>query len=150
VAELMGLHHLALTVSDARRSAEWYQRVLGLTVIAEFDEDAGARHKVILTDAGSSVLIGLVEHRHGAADRFDERRTGLDHLALTVGGRVRLAALAARLDRMGVPRSQIVPATLDPRNAVLVFRDPDNIQLEFFAVPVDEPAGATASSHREK
>lgn len=149
MAELIGVHHLALTVSDARRSAEWYRRVLGLMVIGEFDEDAGARHKVILTDPDSTLLIGLVEHRGGAAGQFDERRAGLDHVAFTVGGQARLAALAARLDRLGVPRSRIAPATLDPRNAVLVFRDPDNIQLEFFAVLVDEPVAARFSNREE-
>ena len=135
--ELTGVQHVALTVSDACSSAGWYARTLGLRVVAEFAEDGGDRYKIILADPAGRLTVGLVEHRGAAAERFDERRPGLDHLAFTVAGRAELDAWAARLDALQVPYSPIAAARLDPRNAVLVLRDPDNVQLELFAIPAD-------------
>jgi glyoxylase I family protein len=140
--ELAGVQHVALTVSDAGRSADWYADVLGLRIVARFEEGGGERYKIILADPAARILVGVVEHRGTAPEqvapwRFDERRPGLDHLAFAVDGRAELDAWAAHLDALGVPYSPVAPATLDPRNAVLVFRDPDHIQLEFFAVPTD-------------
>jgi glyoxylase I family protein len=133
--DLAGVQHIALTVSDARASADWYTRVLGLREVARFEEGGGDRFKIILTGAG--LVLGVVEHRGAGAGRFDERRSGLDHLAFGVAGRAELDAWAAHLAALRVPYSPIAPARLDPRNAVLVFRDPDNVQLELFAVPAD-------------
>ncbi|MFI5956158.1 VOC family protein [Cryptosporangium sp. NPDC051539] len=132
--DLAGVAHVALTVTDAPRSAAWYTRVLGLREAARFAEGDGARQKIVLTDAANRVLIGVVQHGGAPADRFDERRTGLDHLSFAVPGRAALDAWAAHLDALGVPYSPIAPATLDPRTAVLVFRDPDHIQLELFTI----------------
>jgi glyoxylase I family protein len=136
--ELVGVQHIALTVTDARRSADWYAAVLGLRIVARFEEGGGDRYKVILADPDRRLTLGVVEHRGTATGHFDERRPGLDHLAFAVDGRARLDAWAAHLDALGVPYSPVAPATLDPRNAVLVFRDPDHIQLEFFAVATEE------------
>jgi glyoxylase I family protein len=133
--DLAGVQHVALTVTDARASADWYARVLGLRVVARFEEGGGDRLKIILSDG--RFVLGVVEHRGAGPGRFDERRPGLDHLAFGVAGRAELDAWAARLDSLSVPYSPIAPARLDPRNAVLVFRDPDNVQLELFAVPAD-------------
>jgi glyoxylase I family protein len=58
-----------------------------------------------------------------------ERRIGLDHLAIGVPvGEV--ARLARILDAAGVPNSGVKVDPLGP--AMITFRDPDNIQWEFF------------------
>ncbi len=62
-------------------------------------------------------------------DRFSERRIGLDHLAAGVTGRVKLDWLAEAL------RGHCVPAGRHhdpPGPAMVTFRDPGNIQWEFF------------------
>jgi hypothetical protein len=65
-------------------------------------------------------------------DRFTERRTGLDHLAIGVPvGEV--ARLAKVLGDAGVPNSGVKTDPLGP--AMITFRDPDNIQWEFFEQP---------------
>jgi glyoxylase I family protein len=135
--ELAGVQHVALTVTDAGRSADWYAEVLGLRIVARFEEGGGERYKIIMTDRAARILLGVVEHRQAPPERFDERRPGLDHLAFAVNGRAELDAWAAHLGALGVPYSPVAPGTLDPRTAVLVFRDPDHIQLEFFAVPAE-------------
>jgi len=62
------------------------------------------------------------------ADRFSEHRIGLDHVAFGAS-RADLDQLAGALSAAGVTAN----LHYDPVGpAVLCFRDPDNIQLEFF------------------
>ena len=82
--------------------------------------------------------LGLTQHRHGSQDAFDETRADLDHLAFAVAGRAELEAWAARLADAAVVHSPITAANSVPGAAVLVFRDPDNIQLELFAEPLSQ------------
>jgi glyoxylase I family protein len=60
---------------------------------------------------------------------------GLDHLAFAVASRVDLEQWADRLARAGVDFLPIAESFTIPSAAVLVFRDPDNIQLELFTDP---------------
>ena len=61
---------------------------------------------------------------------------GLDHLALRVTDRQELAAWSERLSAAAVTHSAVAAANSIPGAVVPVFRDPDQIQLEFFADPV--------------
>ncbi len=129
----MSVHHLGLTVRDVEVSAGWYMTVLGFMQVGTFEAPDGARRKVFLRHDGLSVRLGLTQHRDGADEHFDETRVGLDHLAFAVSSRAELDTWAARLDERGVPHSPVADANSIPGAAVLVFRDPDNIQLELFA-----------------
>ena len=80
----------------------------------------------VIYDLGGT-LIGL---RPVATDRFDEDRTGLDHIAFRMGSKAELESAAAHLDELGIqhePIKDIGPAY------ILEFRDPDNIALELTA-----------------
>lgn len=72
---------------------------------------------------------------------FSEFRTGPDHLELRVSDQAELDAWAHHLDTLGVVRSPIVER---PSAAILTFRDPDNIQLELYALDPDADATPTA------
>jgi len=135
---ILGIHHLGLTVRDVEASAAWYVEVLGFHRAGEFEAPDGARRKVFLSHEGLRARLGLTEHRRGARDPFDETRVGLDHLSFGVGGRAELDDWAGRLAAAGVVHSPVAPANSVPGAAVLVFRDPDGIQLELFF----DPAGA--------
>jgi glyoxylase I family protein len=132
---ITGIHHIGLTVRDADASAAWYEDVLGFQRTGEFEAPDGARRKVFLRHEGLRVRLGLTQHRQGSADPFDETRTGLDHMAFSVAGPEELQAWAQRLADAAVTHSSIAGANSIPGAAVLVFRDPDNIQLELFADP---------------
>lgn len=132
---VLGLHHVALTVGDAGKSAEWYQEVLGFTVVADFEEADGQRRKVVMTSEGLGTRIGLVEHRGATAGVFDERVAGLDHISFSFD-LSRLDDLVAALDRRGVVYSAPAPSILNADARVVVLRDRDNIQLEIYAEPV--------------
>lgn len=81
----------------------------------------------------------MTQHRHGSQDLFDETRVGLDHLAFAVADRATLDGWATRLAALAVVHSPAVSANSILGATVLVLRDPDNIQLEFFVDPT-EPA----------
>ena len=77
-------------------------------------------------------MLGVRQYREGSGDRFDERRTGLDHVAFGVSSRADLDDWARELDARGVAHE---PVADTPIGSLLVFRDPDNIQLEFWHSP---------------
>jgi glyoxylase I family protein len=136
---ITGLHHLGLTVRDVEVSAAWYEDVLGFRRAGVFEAPDGTRRKVFLRHDGLHARLGLTQHRPGSPDPFDETRTGLDHLAFAVAARADLDAWAARLAAAAVTCSPVAVANSVPGAAVLVFRDPDNIQLELFFDPAAAP-----------
>ena len=133
--EIVGIHHLGLTVSDVERSARWYEEVLGFERIGELGDSRAERQKIFLRHPGVSARLGLVQHRSSSKRPFDETECGLDHLAFAVSSREELEGWAIRLEHLGVPFSPIADSLSIPGAAVLVFRDPDNVQLELFANP---------------
>jgi glyoxylase I family protein len=133
------VHHFGLTVSDVDLSAAWYERVLGFERVDTYTSPDGARRKVFLRHPGMRTRLGLTEHAHGSKDAFDETGVGLDHLAFGVSSRAELDAWTDRLVQYAVVHSPVAPSNTIPGAAVLVFRDPDNIQLELFFDPSAAP-----------
>lgn len=134
---IAGIHHISITVTDLEASLDWYERLLGANrVPMKFPhyecEDTG--YAELLIEPRSGVVVGL--HTNAANDgrQFDEARTGLDHVAFNVATRDDLEAWTARLDELGIEHSGIREGDEPFAFATVVFRDPDNIQLELFAV----------------
>jgi catechol 2,3-dioxygenase-like lactoylglutathione lyase family enzyme len=131
--QVQGVHHVALTVTDLVRSVEWYTRVFGANKLAEMELFEG--HPIVLNALGP-VLVGLHrDKRVNAGDRFDEFRIGLDHLSFHANNRAEVEAWASKLDELGIEHAPIAD---EAYGHVLVFRDPDNIQLEVMAPPDEE------------
>jgi catechol 2,3-dioxygenase-like lactoylglutathione lyase family enzyme len=132
-----GISHVDLTVRDADRSAAWYERVLCMRLLGEFTEFATpwlSAYVVQVMNPATGQTFGLVQHASGEDVDFSEFRVGLDHLSLAVESRVELDQWVEHLDGCGVPHSAIHEM---PYGSVVVFRDPDNIQLELFALAPD-------------
>jgi glyoxylase I family protein len=124
---ITGAHHLALTVTDVERSAAWYRDLLGLVSVFDgSDETVTFR---VLAHPDSGWVMGVRQYTGGSRDSFDEYRTGLDHLAFGVSSREELDDWQQELERRGI---SFTPAVETPIGTVVVFRDPDNIQLEFW------------------
>jgi glyoxylase I family protein len=86
----------------------------------------------------------IVLHRHDGNDGmpFGETTAGLGHAEFIVPDRADLQTWQAHRESNGVVRAAVAdkpltqsPIADEPYGAVLVFRDPNNIQLEFFARP---------------
>lgn len=126
--------HVRLTVTDIERSRQFYESVFGWPVLLEVPENADEStrnqlsflYRGVIYDLGGT-LIGL---RPVAADRFDEDRVGLDHIAFRLTTKDELDSAAAHLDELGVAHEPI--KDIGP-SYILEFRDPDNIALELTA-----------------
>lgn len=134
------LHHIALTVRDLDASVRWYERVFGIQHRMDAPHEGGEARLL----ANDTFQLVIVLHRHDAntGETFLESRTGLDHVGLGVPARDDLVAWQAHLEAQGVVRSAAADRPLtqsaiadEPYGSVLVFRDPDNLQLELFAPP---------------
>jgi glyoxylase I family protein len=128
MTQLAGFRHVALSVRDCDASVEWYANLLGFE--EAFREDADDRKACVMRFPGGAFWIGLVEHRPvDAAEAFDPRRRGLDHLAFAVESRAALDTYASQLMAAGVPNSGPIDI---PTGAILNFKDPDGIALALF------------------
>jgi glyoxylase I family protein len=126
--------HVRLTVTDIDRSRAFYDEVFGLPVVFEVpaDADDATREQLSFLYGGVIYALGdsLLGLRPVGVDRFDEDRTGLDHLSFAVDSRADLDAAATLLDERGVAHGGV----RDIGRALLPeFRDPDGIALELFA-----------------
>ena len=122
--QIRGLHHIVLIVSDLERSSAFYERILGIK--------SGGNDVARWISCGSFLLaFQLPPHNPLPNDRFDENRIGLDHIGFSVDGRGKLEDLLVVLKELGVPTAGI---EFDPdgQEEYVCFRDPDNIQVEFY------------------
>lgn len=132
--DITGFSHVALTVTDVERSFEWWERLLGVQKLFEGEEN-GVRFCVTL-HPGSFVILGFRNHGSTADEKFSEARVGLDHFAFQVANRAAMEEWGQRLEELGIDHSEIKDTEY---GSVLTFRDPDNIQVEFFALPDTNP-----------
>jgi len=138
---MTGLHHVALTVTDFDVSIPWYEAVFDIRYRMEAPHEGGVGK--LLADEGWNLIIVLHVHESSPRDGFDERRTGLDHVGISTPSRAALDAFSEHLVTVGGVRKVPVadrpltqsPIAETPYGDILVFRDPDNIQLEAFAPP---------------
>lgn len=123
--QIRGVHHVVLTVSDPNRSARFYEDILGAPASPESPQ-------VRWISCGTFLLcFQRPPHRALPNDQFDENRVGLDHLGFAVESHEQLHTLLATLERLGVATAGI---EFDPdgKSDYVCFRDPDNIQVEFY------------------
>jgi len=124
------LDHFGVSVTDLRRSLDFYCHVLGAVVVLPphaVDEFNFRRAVVFLN---GSTGIDLNEHAANSGETFDPARTGLDHLGFSVSSHEELVAWAAHLDANGVTRSPL--RNVDGVGEAIDFRDPDGMQLELW------------------
>jgi glyoxylase I family protein len=146
------LHHIALTVTDLDASMRWYEGVFGISFRMEVPHPGGTG--MLLADDDSQLAVVLHRHDANKGEGFVETRTGLDHVGLAVGARKDLEAWQVHLEKHGVKRSGAAdrPLTQSPiadesYGSVLVFRDPDHIQLEVVALRPEQENPASGTRH---
>ena len=92
----------------------------------------------MLIEQRTGLLIGLHHHKANQGEKFDESRTGLDHISLKVDGKEALQAWMDRLDELNIEHTGI-RTRKGASYSTVVFRDPDNNQLEFAATINTQP-----------
>jgi catechol 2,3-dioxygenase-like lactoylglutathione lyase family enzyme len=122
-----GIHHITLRVNDLDESLRFYRDVVGFDVQTPEDD-------LYLFAAGQTVVI-LRRPLEGtpSRDRFSEYRRGVDHVAFAVDDRAELDRLVESLRAAGVETQGVeIEQALGLNKEYVCFRDPDNVQLEFF------------------
>lgn len=117
-----GLNHVILTISDINKSRAFYKGLLGFNVKSFADG--------LYFEVGNLGFFLFPSNHPISNDRFSEFRIGLDHLAFTAPNEEALHNLAEKLIAAGVDTKGI--ETYHTGNKYVAFRDPDNIQLEYW------------------
>lgn len=120
------VHHFRLTVSDVDRACAFYTGVLGFRKVMDLNPGAFLTNGTIGLGLGPSPDA----QRATKGDRFDENRVGLDHLSFSAPSRAALDDAVRVLDQHGIAHSEIRDLGEAFGICILVFRDPDNVQLE--------------------
>lgn len=120
--ETSGLNHIIMTIKDIESSRAFYGDLLGFEIKTIADG-------FLFVTGG--VGIFFFPSRHPISDdRFNEFRIGLDHLSFTAPSEEALQLLAERLQASGIQTKGV--ETYFTGNKYVAFRDPDNIQLEYW------------------
>jgi catechol 2,3-dioxygenase-like lactoylglutathione lyase family enzyme len=120
--ETSGLNHIIMTIKDVDISRAFYGDLLGF----ELEKIADG---FFLRTGGVTIFFFPSSHPL-PDDRFNEFRIGLDHLSFTAPSEAALHSIAARLIEAGVDTKGV--ETYHTGNRYVAFRDPDNIQLEYW------------------
>ena len=123
------VHHVVLTVTNVKRSTDFYTNYMGFDIAVEFDP------KIALFNGGTLLILTPPPDPAQAItdDAFNENRIGLDHLSLSVDSLEALEAAADFYDEHGIDHGEIKDLGSGFAIYVMAVRDPDNIQLELTA-----------------
>jgi catechol 2,3-dioxygenase-like lactoylglutathione lyase family enzyme/quercetin dioxygenase-like cupin family protein len=121
------VNHVALAVTDLRRSERWYADALGLIRVDGEVADDGTGHVTLLHPDGGWVLA-----------LSSDVTPGIQHVAFTCADRDALVTWHEALPARGITPGFITDA---PYGSGFVLRDPDGLELELFA-----PAAGSAPS----
>jgi glyoxylase I family protein len=133
------LHHVSLRTQDPNASRGFYERIGFSFMEIPVGGETVSRWRgspedgvLLATQVGSTFVI-LQPPLQGCRpdDRFDEHRIGIDHLAFGVESRDDLASLLTALAGAGVDTAGIETDPVLGKEYVC-FRDPDNVQWEFY------------------
>ena len=137
-----GIHHIDLTVKDARASRAFYESVLGFMGYKLVKGNPFASDETgfdfDLRNGDDFCSIGILSARGEHAGRTHDRYSpGLHHVAWMAASREDVDAMYAHLQSMG---ATILDAPADyPRYGVgyyaVFFADPDGLKLEYVHKP---------------
>jgi glyoxylase I family protein len=130
VPSITGRVEISLTVRDPAHSAAWYAELLGMRQRYDFTADDSGMRYICLVEPKSGFVLCLVGHASnpGEPQRVSHRARSP---RVRRGATRRPPRLGGTLDELGIAHSGVKELSYT-ENSMLTFRDPDNIQLEFF------------------
>ncbi len=126
------IHHIDITVADAGRSLNFYDRILPLMGFRRIDDVPEGP-----IWAGAQVEVGLQTARPGSTPTHDRFSPGLHHLAFTAPTREAVDLFHEKLTAFELV--VLDPPAEYPEYApgyyAVFFADPDGIKLEYVFTP---------------
>ena len=119
--EVIGISHVTLTVTDLPRAKWFWVEVMGLELAVDAETMFVAVHR------NARLGISCRTHDGASAEPFEERRVGLDHLALSVRD---LTALESWEDHLRAHQVEFTPVTESDWGWHLNVRAPENLAVE--------------------
>lgn len=117
-----GIAHVTLTVANVERTKHFYEKLFQTT----FEMDNNNSFSLLKVH----IPCWFVQWSQNSKDRFDEKRVGLDHVAYKLKTILELEAIIQRLHEMKITNAGL--QRFARKYPYVAFRDPDNIQTEFF------------------
>ena len=118
-----GIAHVTLTVSDVQKTRKFYEDL--------FETEIAMDNKKSFSLLKVSIPCWFTQWgKQYPNDRFDEKRVGLDHIAFKLETLEELGKVVTRLKELGVETAGL--QRFAGKYPYVAFRDPDNIQTEFF------------------
>ncbi len=135
-----GFNHIALTVRDLARSAEFYDKILGFLGYTRVEVPEATQQSMktrLLAWASPNGSITLRPARGESAGKVHDRNApGLNHLAFDADSRADVEKLHSLLQEMG---AHILDAPAEyayfPGYYAVYFSDPDGFKFEFVFWP---------------
>lgn len=121
------ISHISFSARNKDECAEWFTRVLGFEPLDAAPGDGW--EAILLIHPPTATIIEFQQHEANAGERFDPRRTGLDHVGFKVDTRESLLEWQDHFEQLGVDYTPIADKEY---GSVLTFRDPDGRQFEMF------------------
>lgn len=118
---LGAIHHISVTVTDVRRSAQWYAQSFDLVRADEDIAPDGTGHVLLASPTGGWVL-----------SLTSAPSPGVEHVAVTCRDRDELVRWRELLTERAAEPGTITDA---PYGSGFVVHDPDGLELELFAPP---------------
>jgi catechol 2,3-dioxygenase-like lactoylglutathione lyase family enzyme len=123
----LSIHHLTLSVTDTKQSADWYRLLLGDAIAVEREAPGWKRTRL---QWPSGLVIGLTQHDStDPNDAFDHSRVGLDHIGLACANEAEVRGWLERMDVAGIEHGPMEDVAY---GWAVTARDPDGIAVEFF------------------
>lgn len=126
------IHHIVLTVSDSKRSAIFYQKVLGWEITEQKDDYAYLcpdNNKYPSTKF--MLVLGEVRDVKLPTSKFNRNNIGLDHFAFNIDSLGELRGIEARLKNLNIEMENGGITDDDFGGTAIFCTDPDGMKIEF-------------------
>lgn len=124
----VGIHEMVLEVQNLEGSTRFYEDIIGLKIIARWEDD----RKAVWFDMGDTAALGLWPPETGGAKAIAHGGSHV-HFALRIPNGS-IDAVQARLHRLGYPPGRV---EFDDGNRSLYIDDPDGNCVELMDAVVD-------------
>jgi glyoxylase I family protein len=139
--QLLGLSHIDLTVTDCVRAASWWADVLGFTLFNQVRTESYECRSLMHP---SGLVVRVMTHDGTADDgAFDERRSA----SITSPFKSRTQrnwSAGSSIWMRATSHTRVIDTGHGP---TVVFRDPDNMQLELFVHPKPDELANVTDAH---